>query len=195
MKKWELTGPDYDRFLGWLDADRERAGEKHEVIRRRLVIFFDCRRCADSESLADRAINRVIRYIAEKGDSYAGDPMPIFYRAAHYVYLDYLDERKKAPARLPDTPSELSLFAQDPDEENEARHRCLEKCLRELTADKRELIVEYYREDKQARIDWRKVLADRLGLSLNALRLQVHRLRADLQACLLDCLGEAAAAP
>lgn len=195
MKKWELTGPDYDRFLGWLDTDRERAGEKYEVIRRRLVIFFDCRRCADSESLADRAINRVIRYIAEKGDSYVGDPMPFFYKAAHFAHLQYLDERPRAPAPLPDNLSELSLFTEDPDDDSEARHRCLEKCLRELAPDKRELIIAYYREDKQARIDWRRALADRLDLSVNALRLQVHRLRADLQACLLDCLGEAAPAP
>jgi DNA-directed RNA polymerase specialized sigma24 family protein len=190
MKKWELTGPDYERFLNWLDADRERAGEKHEKIRRRLVVFFDGRRCADSESLADRAINRIIRYVAEKGDSYTGERTPIFYQAAHYVYLEYLEERTKAPMSLPENVADLPLPAPRSDEEDEARHRCLETCLRKLPAEKQELIVAYYREDKQAKIDWRKTLADRLGLSANALRLQVHRLRADLEDCIHECLGE-----
>ena len=48
--------------------------------------------------------------------------------------------------------------------EKEAYLSCLEVCLEGLPAESRELIVDYYRDDKRDRIDRRKELADRLGL-------------------------------
>ena len=43
MKNWELTGEAFDLFLSWLDADRDQAAFKYEALRRRLIVFFDCR--------------------------------------------------------------------------------------------------------------------------------------------------------
>jgi len=36
-KEWVLTQEAFDRLLGWLDPDRESAGEKYEAIRLRLI--------------------------------------------------------------------------------------------------------------------------------------------------------------
>jgi len=53
------------------------------------------------------------------------------------------------------------------------------------------LILEYYREEKRAKINLRKNLAEKLGIECNALRLRVHRIRTELRPCVLKCLQEA----
>jgi hypothetical protein len=58
----------------------------------------------------------------------------------------------------------------------------------ELTPANRELLVEYYRDDRRAKIDHRKELAARLGIAQNALRIRVYRLRATVQECVYACL-------
>ena len=58
-KNWLLTKEAFDALLGWLDPNREVAGQKYEVIRRRLITIFSCRGCAEAEDLADETINRV----------------------------------------------------------------------------------------------------------------------------------------
>jgi hypothetical protein len=49
--------------------------------------------------------------------------------------------------------------------------------------------MDYYLNDKQDKIDFRKKLARQLGIAANALRLRVHRLRTNVHTCLTNCLG------
>jgi DNA-directed RNA polymerase specialized sigma24 family protein len=65
--------------------------------------------------------------------------------------------------------------------------------MNQLTPESRELVLEYYPEEKQAKIDRRKELADRLGIAVNALRIRAHRVRASLQECLFACIKQIAA--
>jgi hypothetical protein len=71
--------------------------------------------------------------------------------------------------------------------ESEARYECLEKCLEQLDSGERELIVSYYRFSGGEKIEYRKGLAASLGLSGNALRQKVARLRSGLAECVSDC--------
>jgi hypothetical protein len=49
MKKgWVLTQELFDTLLGWLDPDRERAGDKYETVRIRLIKVFTCRGCLET---------------------------------------------------------------------------------------------------------------------------------------------------
>ena len=70
---------------------------------------------------------------------------------------------------------------------------CLEHCMQQLTPKSRELILEYYREEEHSKINHRKELAQRLGIALNALRIQACRIRANLQQCVFECLKQAEA--
>ena len=167
-------------MLAWLDADRERAGEKHELIRRKLVRIFTCRGCPDPEELAAETINRVMRKIQDIADTYEGDPALYFYKVAHYVHLESVRPKpESAPMPPPDPPEKV-----------EREYACLDHCMKRLPAKSRELVLQYYQQDKRAKIDHRKELADRLGIALNALRLRAHRIRASLQQCMLECLDE-----
>src|SRR5580700_5918445 len=59
-EKWTLTRESLEVFLNYLDADRERAGEKYETIRQKLLTLFRCNGCWTAEDLADETIDRVI---------------------------------------------------------------------------------------------------------------------------------------
>lgn len=181
LQKKELTQEAFDRLLVWLNPDREQAGRKYEEIRLRLIKIFTCRGCVTPEDLADDTINRVARKVPEIAPSYVGDPALYFLGVAHNVCLEYFRKRPEPdPPPLPDNP-----------ERKEHLDDCLDRCMQRLTSKNRQLILEYYREEKPSKIDHRKELAQRLGIALNALRIQACRIRASLQECVFECLKQA----
>jgi RNA polymerase sigma factor (sigma-70 family) len=182
-KDWELTEEAFDKFLFWLHPDREEAGKKYEDIRRRLIIILNCRGCAEAEDLADETINRVIRRAQQMADAYRGEPVPYFITVAHNLYLEYVARRQirlELPEELPQPP--------EPDPEEEREYECLERCVEKLTPANRDMMLQYYEENKQAKIDHRKKLAEKLGIALNALRIRAYRVRATLEQCIDECL-------
>ena len=117
-------------------------------------------------------------------ETYLGDPAPYFVAVAHNLYLEYVSKRSRRsemPDELPQPP------APDPDEEQE--YECLDLCMQRLTPANRSLMLEYYRETRQAKIDNRKRLAEELGIGVNAVRIRAHRIRVDLQRCIDKCLS------
>lgn len=180
--QWEISQDAFDKFLAWLDPDRELAGTKYETIRRKLIKIFVCRGCAVGEDLADETINRVIRKIPELADFYTGDPAAYFCGVARNVHLEYV---KKNPASRP-------MPVADPPDQKELEYECLERCMDKLAPDNRELMLEYYQKEKQEKIDHRKELAARLGIAVNALRIRAHRIRLSLQSCVENCLQQEA---
>lgn len=182
-KDWVLTQESFDALLAWLDPQRERAGRKYEEIRLRLIKIFTCRGCGEAEDLADETINRVSKKLGEIESSYSGDPSRYFYGVANKVHLEYLRRRPTQPPtpRLENT------------EDIEREYECLERCIQKLTPDNRQLVLQYYQDEKRAKINHRRQLADRLGIALNALRIRAHRIRASLQECVQICLNESVA--
>jgi DNA-directed RNA polymerase specialized sigma24 family protein len=182
-KNWVLTKEAFDALLAWLDPNREVAGQKYEDIRRRLVKIFSCRGCAEPEDLADETINRVTGKLPSVETDFVGDPSRYFYGVANKVHLEY---RRRKPA--PETPPPASY-----DEGIEKEFECLERCMQKLTEENRKLVIEYYQDERQAKIDHRKALAERLGIAINALRIRAFRIRASLQECVTNCLNAAIA--
>lgn len=185
MKKdWVLTEDSFNLFLSWLDSDREAAAQRYEELRRRLVQVFYNRGCPVAEDLADETFNRVMRRLPEMIGSYVGSPAAYIHTTAHTVFLDYLKQRGEP---LPD---DVFDRKDDRDERTakEQLHACLERCLERLTPENRALVMNYYQENKQAKIVHRKQLAERLGMAVNALRIRLCRVRASLQQCIETCL-------
>jgi hypothetical protein len=52
------------------------------------------------------------------------------------------------------------------------------------------LLIRYYRNDKRVKIDGRQLLAEELGIGLNALRIQVFRLRNAMRRCVEKCTAK-----
>lgn len=185
---WILTQGAFDRLLALLDEDRERAGEAYQAARLRLVKFFEWNNSGAPEEHADETINRVARKI-EEGEQIRTPPA-YFLGVARHVLSEAYKRREAERARL----DEYARQDQTPaaDEESDVRRGCLERCLRELPAESRELIVEYYREEKRAKVEWRRRLAERHGLATqNALRIRAHRIRAQLEECARSCVERA----
>ena len=183
--KWVVDQEAFDTLLSWLDADRERAGEKYEEIRRKLIRIFARRGCTTAEELTDEAINRVSRKVHGIAPAYIGDPALYFYGVAQNVFLEHV--RKSNPNPKPVPPPDRS-------EEIERKHECLDQCMEQIDGESQELILQYFQDERRAKIDHRKKLADRHGLSPNGLRMRVHRIKAILQQCVGDCVRRTEAA-
>jgi RNA polymerase sigma factor (sigma-70 family) len=181
-----LNQDEFDALLAWLDPDRERAAQKYEEIRRRLIKIFVCRGCPVAEDLADKTIDRVAGKVKDIAPSYVGNPALYFYGVAKNVYHEWLREQQQAAAAAP-VPDPVPVVDQDPPEPD-PEYDSLEECMGQLSAEERKLILEYYQEEKQAKIDHRKKLAEGLGIGLNTLRIRVYRLRARLQECVEELM-------
>ena len=180
----EFSQEQFDQLLAWLDPDPQKAGLRYEWIRRRLIKIFVCRGSHIPEELADKTINRVARKLPEVRPTYVGDPANYFAGVAGNIFREFLRKEKAPTVGMPQPAP--------PDEDEERIQSCLEKCLAELPAADRDLVLSYYQQDKQAKIDHRKDLAARLGMGMNALRIRACRIRASLQECVQRCSAASA---
>ena len=190
-KDWTLTQEAFERLLASLDADRERAGQQYENMRRKLIEFFEARGSNSPNDHADESINRVARRLDE-GEN-VQDLSAYFYGVARLLLKETLRGRSKEPIALDFVPAP-AIAANDEEherrrQEEDRRLRCFEVCLSTLPTAHRILIVEYYREEQGVKIEQRKRQAEALNMSLNALRLRACRIRADLGDCINSCLA------
>lgn len=177
-------------MLGWLDPDRERAGAiLYEEIRPKLIKVLVRRQCHAAEELTDETINRVSHRVQGIASTYVGNPALYFYGVAKKVYQEWLKWLKDQRMRL----DAITLSPPEPIEDVERIYGYLERCRQKLDPENRELILKYYQQEKRAKIDHRKNLADGLGITLNSLRMRVHRINSDLKKCIADCLNDAGA--
>jgi DNA-directed RNA polymerase specialized sigma24 family protein len=177
-KEWVITQEAFDGLLAWLDPDRDRAAQKYEAVRTRLIKIFSCRGCGEADDLADETINRVIAKLQDIVDNYVGDPALYFYGVANKVYLEYL--RRRPVVEAPPL--------RESSDDIEAEYACLEKCMGQLPQESRRLVLEYYQDEKRAKIERRRKLAEELGIAVNALRIRAHRIRQQLQQCVQVCV-------
>jgi RNA polymerase sigma factor (sigma-70 family) len=170
----------FELLLGWLDPDPERAGQRYEAIRAKLVKIFICRGCTVAEDLADQTIDRVASKVPQIAQRYVGPPEPYFYRVAQFIYFEHL-RKQRVTAATPPRP--------EPAEDREADYVCLDHCLERLAAGDRELLEAYYQGEKGLRIERRKQLAKQLGISPGILRVRLHQIRQELRQCVSRCLS------
>jgi RNA polymerase sigma factor (sigma-70 family) len=180
-----VTQESLDSLLAWLDTDRDRAAGKYEQIRQRLIKFFTCRGRHDAEELTDETIDRVTIKVPEVARDYVGDPIRYFHGVARKVLLEALRRKPPQPPDEQPTPEEAEEA-----EEAERVYACLERCMEGVMSASGKLVLEYYQDDRRAKIDHRKEMAARLGIAQNALRIRVHRIKATLEKCVLACLAE-----
>src|SRR5687767_11377140 len=177
-KEWGLTQRAFDRLLESLGPDRERAGERYEQIRLKLIRFFEWRGAAWPEDEADHTLDRVSRRL-EEGEQVESLER-YCYGVARMIFLEEARNRTREQAWL----LGFCVWRDEGKSEAEERQADLEHCLAGLPAEDRELICEYYQGEHRMRIDHRRALAGRLGIPVSTLRLRAHRIRARLEDCL-----------
>ncbi len=186
IKENEVTQKSFDSLLYWLDPSRDIAGQKYEKIRQRLIRIYIGRGCFEAEELADEVINRVVQKLPEIVNMYVGEPIRYFYGVAEKTHLEWLRKQKKLKNLQPLDINDYN----NSDSASDCEFECLEKCLRTLPKEQRELIIEYYQEEKSAKILYRQTLAAKLKISINALQIKTSRIRVKLEVCIKNCVAQ-----
>lgn len=176
----------FDEILAWLNPDRNEAANIYVQLRNDLTKIFLWNQCADPDGLTDEVFDRIARRVHEVRPNFEGDPKLYFYGVARNLIKES-PKRGKKQVSIEGT----DLPAPEPVVEDETaarREECLNSCLQTLSAEKRELILAYYAKEKQAKIDHRTELAREMGISVETLRVRVHRIRGTLEKCIEQCL-------
>jgi DNA-directed RNA polymerase specialized sigma24 family protein len=182
---WKLTEEAFNKLLFCLSQDREEAADRYELLRRKLIRFCESNGTGAAEDGADEIINRVIRKIDE-GASIT-NVFAYAFGVARMILKEFWKERERTSL----VEKELNTNAESnrPNDDDDPRMRCFDSCLEQLSNENRKLILDYYREDRRAKINLRKELATQLSIPLNALRIRAHRVRRGLEQCVRDCLA------
>src|ERR1044072_3611849 len=183
VKKLTTPMEPFDALLEWLDPDRERAGQRYEVIRSGLIRIFVSKGLSDAEHYTDEAIDRVVKRLPEIQAKYVGDPARYFHGVARNLILEAGRRREVATDVLPLRITQ-EVVRSDTSE-------CLSKCLKQLPADKQEFILDYHLYQGHAKVEHHREMAHELRISEGALRTRAHHLRVNLEKCVVRCIAQA----
>ena len=175
-------------------SDRNRVAEDRcAEIMRKLVFFFAGRRCANPEDLAMETILRVAAKCRDVDVSSYADRVGYFFGVARNVVHEQHRSGLRESKVLESFLREISTTPADPDawKHAEVAQTCLERCIAKLPGHARQLILRYYATHGAAKVTAHRALADELGKSVNALRIEAHRIRKALQQCVFSCLHQA----
>lgn len=166
----------FDKLFRLLEPGAVSVEAGFQRCRFKLIKFFGWRRCDDPENLADETIARLLKNVRAGQEISADNPYSYVYAIASNVFKEFVRDKKKSGVtteieEIKDRT--LPMPAMD----------CKRQCLEQLTAEKQELLARYYLDP-----DDRNEIAREYGLSLNALRLQIYRIKAGLRRCWEDCL-------
>jgi len=194
-RHWSLTQRAFHGLLHWLDEDEDSGGRRYLEMRQRLVLYFDRKNCLSPDELADETLNRVARRLEEEGAITTDAPAHYCYIVARFVLLESLrNQQRQEPLNeglwIHSTTSVVEMSEAGEEQQiKERRWACLEKCMHILEAADRELIIGYYHGEQRAKINNRRAMAAKLGVSMNALSIRACRIRDKLEACVRKCLS------
>jgi DNA-directed RNA polymerase specialized sigma24 family protein len=173
----------FQHFLAWLSPDPERAAQRYVEMHAALSRIFASRGCERQDELADMTFDRVIRKIDQLAPEFEGNPAAYVHGVAKRVFLEYSRTHQRRASFVP-----AEAEAADGGE-LERRHACLNRCLSRLEPEEQELILEYYRGERVAKIERRQLLAQTARSSQPTLRKRTQRIRERLKECVLRCLA------
>jgi DNA-directed RNA polymerase specialized sigma24 family protein len=189
--KLESQGPEFEALLSWLNPDRDCAGDEYVRLHCRLAKIFEARGCLGPEECADETFNRVARQLLEGKEIRTDKPAIYLDGVARLVLREQWG--KPAPELIEEVPADK--LPEDPNVEVSAKrekerwHVCLEMCLQRLPPESRQLLLEYYSEEKTRKIETRSRMARQLGVATSVLRNRIFKLRNSLRGCVATCLA------
>jgi len=162
-----------DWFLKLIDPDPFEAQRKFEVLRRRLIRFFERRRLAGAEDRTQEVFTRVLKKRPDGLATYLD-----LIRFCFGVARNVAHEGWQEPIAI-ELPSEADGKVDPPDSApnpevelmRTERAQLIRSCLEALPREDLELLESWYLGEKGSH----KEVADRLGKSANALRIRRYR--------------------
>ena len=145
-----------------------------EALRDRLLALFGLHRPADAPALADAALQRFDAQVPTPTDAAA---------SLHAIARELLAALPADPAAAQPEPDGVEEPDVDP-----ATRKALRACFAQLGTEASKLILGYYEFGSEAggdtvatRLRRRRQLAERLGMTPDALRARAHQIRAQLE--------------
>ncbi len=183
----ESSSSGFDALLGRLHDDPARAADAFDELRRTLLRFFGWNGVPIPEDAADDTITRVARRL---GEGHAIENVPDFALGVARLVLRESWRAGRRFESLSDAAPDRWAAPPEPEPEPEVAGH-LEHCLGTLEDAQRELVLAYYAgAPGQDKIRARNALAEVHGLSQNALRSRVQRLRDRLEGCVRSRLRD-----
>jgi DNA-directed RNA polymerase specialized sigma24 family protein len=179
-----LTQTSFDLLLAYLHPDRDKAAQEYEMTRRKLIKYFEWQGCDNAEVCADETIDRVAKKISQ-GEQIL-DVTKYFKGVARLIAYEVLKDREKQANLIRQLSRVLPTDTIDESEGTQNKFHCMEECLRKLSRENFELIIHYCQPENKT--ENKKNIAGIMGIQLNALRIRVHRIRAELKKCYDSCL-------
>ena len=185
IKKSTISQSDFEMLLDWLDQNRDNAAQKYEKIRQKLIRIFYGRGCFEAEELTDETFDRVTSKLPTIIESYTGEPALYFYGVANNVHHEWIRKQSKTKQ------IEFEDKIKSPETiETDVEFACLENCLEKLSDEHRRQVINYYSENKSAKIEFRKKMADELKINNATLQIRMYRIRQRLRQCISNCIAE-----
>jgi hypothetical protein len=195
--KGSLDKDSFDKLLTWLGADREAAAQKYEECRQKLIDYFQEKGCKHANECADATFDRVVEIILGGRMGERKEPVSYLLRVGYFVSKEYFRQPIKFSANSEALLDSLSDDDAQESEDNlldQRRQECMGKCLQALPAENLELIRKYYEirgatEKAKKKVEMLEALAQSNQKTLNALRIEMHRMKAEkLKPCFDKCI-------
>ena len=175
-----LTSESLSKLLSAFSNDEAGAALAYTKLRDSLVRYFNLKGISEADEAADSTIDRVADKIAQ--NTKIEDITKFAFGVARNVYLERLRAVQVHSRAAEKIYSETKLF-ENPDDND--HFESLRECFKSLYRDEQKLLLEYFADlPANELFENRQKLAEREGVSLNALRIRVNRLRKLLEACL-----------
>ncbi|MBI1763973.1 MAG: hypothetical protein HYR56_21315 [Acidobacteria bacterium] len=182
------TEPALEALLAWLGTTPEQAGQRYELLRCKLMEFFERHACSPADEWADRTFDIVGRKLAGGETIHTDSPAAYCLGVARMLRKEYwrAPERKLSPLE-----SAGAFTARDQHAvlAGELQFACMAVCLNKLPAADRQFIQNYYHDDWHAQVQLRRALAERLKLAPASIRARALRIRAQLAPCVEHCVA------
>ena len=194
MKKKDniLTEVGFQKLLELFDPVPEKAGLVYLKLRQKLAVKFGLQGSVNPEDHADEVLDRVARRVQEGLILEDGNYEGYFFKTAKFVFLEYVNSRKKLSISLDDLPAggepsedpKAMLAQMELRIERELGFEAIRKCRNELSPDEQSTFDFYFAEDGALKHkERREALAQKLAVSLNTLKTRASRIREKLLTC------------
>jgi len=168
----------FDALLQALNPDRTTASEEYERLRGRLVRFFDWQGVSEPEQLADISMDRLAMKI-HRGEQIL-DLRNYLHGIARMVLREWRNQRQREELLI--GKATRGLTEATPEPESEELYQALEQTLAELQPGQRQMMLRYYSAANHAeQVALRLQMAAEAGISANALRNRMLRLRIEIE--------------
>ena len=174
-----MSPEDFARFVESLSPDEEEACQLYIRLEKKLVGFFDMKGISDSTGATNETLKRAAERLAGGAD--VPDMGNYCLGIARNVAKEWW--RRERREEVVFRRFVQSLTDNSTEEVNRIEH-VLKPCFEGLKSKDQELLQDYCSAPEElSRAEHRRLLAEKLGLTLRALRIQVSRLRDRLEEC------------